>query len=486
MSIVDGLWLLLLSAYVLAGAALVPFHGDESTLIYMGRDYHQQVVQGDIDAVRYYDLIGSTQAVLAQPDAAHLLALLRTYDKRLTDQDLRLLNGTLPKYVYGWVSASMGYTAQTLNEQWLWGAGWDYNVSAGHMPDEALLQRSRLASAMMLAAGVWVLFALGRAIGGRGTAYLATLYLALSPALLLNGRRAMMESAPLLFGLLVVLVSVLLLKSNLHRGGVSPNQQSARGRVMTRPYETALYVALGILSGLAVASKHTAFITVAAVFFALGSLYAWQGIRQGWRHLNGLLGLLLAGVLSLMVFYALNPAWWGDPLARVGDLLARRADLLAGQVAAFGGYTGFADQIAGFARQVLIAQPMYSEADFFLAYISDQIAAYEASPWSGVALGGSVIGGLLFAVLCAYGCLRLLLDERLSAGVRWLLGVWIAAVLCFTLLLTPLEWQRYYLPAFPVVGLLAAYGLSHATYGLLSWRKNQRTTTHPKANTTTS
>ena len=44
----DAVWLGLLALYVLAGAGQMPFHGDESTLIYMGRDYHYLLVEGDL------------------------------------------------------------------------------------------------------------------------------------------------------------------------------------------------------------------------------------------------------------------------------------------------------------------------------------------------------------------------------------------------------------------------------------------------------
>ncbi len=241
------------------------------------------------------------------------------------------------------------------------------------------------------------------------------------------------------------------------------------------------YVLLSVLSGLAVAGKHTAAVTVAAVFFALGSVHLWGLSRSKWHHLRRLVYLSLAGVLSLLVFYTLNPAWWGDPVGALRAVLSERTTLLENQTAAFGGYTDFADQVGGFLRQVFIARPMYSEADFFLAYIPEQIAAYEASPWSGVALGGSVFGGLLLFALCAYGAARLLLNRGLPLAVRWLLGIWVVVTVGFTLLLTPLEWQRYYVPVFPIVGLLAAHGLTCAAYGLWSWRRNPPRNTRKSA-----
>jgi hypothetical protein len=52
-----------------------------------------------------------------------------------------------------------------------------------------------------------------------------------------------------------------------------------------------------------------------------------------------------------------------------------------------------------------------------------------------------------------------LLSVRERRETRWLIGIWALTMFATTALLTPLEWQRYYLPGYPAVGLLAAYGL---------------------------
>ena len=48
---IDILWCLCTTAYILAGIQDVPLHGDESTQIYMGRDF-------------YYHILGNTEQVL--------------------------------------------------------------------------------------------------------------------------------------------------------------------------------------------------------------------------------------------------------------------------------------------------------------------------------------------------------------------------------------------------------------------------------------
>jgi 4-amino-4-deoxy-L-arabinose transferase-like glycosyltransferase len=419
-------WCILLALYILLGTASVPFHGDESTQIFMSRDYAYQFLQGDLDLVRYSD-----------PPISP------------TEQQLRLLNGTLNKYLIGFAWHLGGFTPDQLNEQWDWGADWNYNQTNHHAPSEALLQISRIPSALLMAAGVVILFALGHILGGRPVAYLASLYYAVNPALLINGRRAMMEGSLIAFSLLVVLTGVWLLQK--------------------RYWWTAIL--LGIAAGLALASKHNAVFTVIAVFgaCALYPIIKWiVGIRhhndppvRAWRAmpLRAYLLLIVAGIVALLVFDVLNPAWWGDPFTRARQVLDLRADLLAGQTAAFGGYANVVDALSGFFRQIFVALPQYYEVPGWDVYLAEQIAGYEGSLWRGISIGGSVIGGWILLVLTAMGLWTLWRDQAVDRRTRWLIGAWVFVTLITTALLTPLEWQRYYLPAYPAVGLLSAYAL---------------------------
>ncbi|MEO8395282.1 MAG: phospholipid carrier-dependent glycosyltransferase [Chloroflexota bacterium] len=437
-SFFDCFFLLILIAYILAGTSSVPFHGDESTQIYMSRDYAYQFLQADLDLVRYHD----------PPLNA-------------TEQQLRLLNGTLNKTLIGFAWHLSGFSVDQVNEQWDWGGDWNYNQSNNHAPSEALLQISRIPSALLLAAGVIVIFVLGQMLGGRPVAYLASLYYALNPALLIEARRAMMEGSLTFFSLLTLLAGVWLLQK--------------------RRWWTAIL--LGIAAGLALASKHTAVFTLIAVFgaCALYPLAEW-GIGK-WRNRGEIRALplqiyamlLVAGVIALGVFYGMNPAWWGNPVTRAGQVLALRSDLLTGQTAAFGGYSSLSEALSGFFRQVFVNSPQYYEIPAWAGYIAEPIARYESSVWHGISIGGSVLGGVVLLVLTVLGGgvamgRKLALTQVYSdistaqqkaerRSVRILIFVWALAMGVTTALLTPIEWQRYYLPAAPAVGLLAALGL---------------------------
>lgn len=420
--IIDTLYLLILAAYILAGAPLVPFHGDEATQIYMSRDYSYQFIERDLSRVLY-----NQPPISAQ------------------EQHLRLLNGTVNKYLIGLAWHLGGFTVDDINEQWDWGADWNYNQTTGHAPSAELLMISRWPSALVLALGLLPLFLLGKKLGGRPAAYLAALLYALHPTLLINGRRAMMEGTFIAFSLFAVLFAVWLLEARNKLGAA---------------------VGLGVASGLALASKHTAVFVVAGVYAGVGLWVILHRIpfraataspsnveargesprlREGGQ-------LLLSALLAALTFLALNPAWWGDPAARALEVLRLREELLAGQTAAFGGYTDWGERLAGFARQTFVPTPQYYEIAAWEGYIGDQIARYEASGLAGIT-GSPLFGAVLFALML-FGLWAL----WRSAPTRWIVFMWTFTVLV-AVLLTPIEWGRYYLPVIPAVLLLASAGL---------------------------
>jgi hypothetical protein len=456
----DVLFLLLLAAYILAGTALTPFHADEATQIHMSRDFAYQFLQGDLARLRY--------------DPAAPLT---------SETQLRLINGTLGKYLIGVGWWRAGYSENDLNTDWDWGADWDYNVTANHLPSDGVLLASRIPSALLLAAGVAVVFALGKLLGGRPTAYAATLFYALHPGLLINGRRAMMEGSLTFFSLLTVLA------------GIWFCQSLAAGNRRTIILST---LALGISGGLTIASKHTGAAVVAAVFAACTlwlvvrvAMTWWEkrhavGTRNGASNGNGappfapsILGLAAATLLVLVVFFALNPAWWGGDPVQIGNtILDWRRELITLQAADHNGYLDFPSQMQGFVRIVFEAAPQYYEVRQWREFpvMSEQIARYESSPWAGVNLGALRAASIALLLLTTGGVFALLRDPDLDDPVRAVVGLWSLAMIG-VVFVSPVAWQRYYLPVYPVIGLLAAY----APLGVWRWVQKIRAERAEKA-----
>lgn len=427
----DSLWPALLTLYVLAGVAYVPFHGDESTLLYMGRDYYYHFVEGDMAKVQYDE----------------------TWTISPSEQHLRLLNGTIPKYLFGWITSFNGYAMNQINEQWDWGNGYDYNNTNGHIPSQKLLLPARMVSGVQLAFAISLFFVIVRIVLNRPIAYVASLYLTLNPAILINGRRAMMEGSHLLFMMLVLLAGILVIRYRKWWG----------------------FILLGIMSGLALSAKHPNAIVIALVFIACGSYVLLHGLRQFRSHSRATfqftLGLIFSGILALTVFYVTNPSWWGDPLSRASTVLELRNDLLDAQIAYFNTYFSASDKLNGLLDFAFVAQPQYYEvlqwADF--PDITSQIKTYEQTIWSGITIGGSTIGGIIVAILVGFGILHIARNTTILPEFRWYILIWGIGTVIFTYILTPLEWQRYYLPIYPFVGLMSAYSV--ITLSNIFWKR---------------
>jgi 4-amino-4-deoxy-L-arabinose transferase-like glycosyltransferase len=158
--------------------------------------------------------------------------------------------------------------------------------------------------------------------------------------------------------------------------------------------------------------------------------------------------------LALVTFYALNPAWWSNPAQRLSDVLQARSALLRDQTQTYGSYPDFGAQVAGFFRQTFTDSIMIAEVpvDDFIPRQQDRIQYYQQS-----GLAGWHPGTILLPVLSAVGLLHLWQRRCRESAV---ILCWLLATIVLTLFLTPLEWQRYYLPIYPVTLLTAAGGLS--------------------------
>ncbi len=409
----DLLWVGLLALYAFAGYPITPFHGDESMQIYMSNDYATLVQDGDPARLRY--------------DAG------RPAEEQLLQQ-LRIINGTLNKYTVGLAWDAAGFTRDDLNAPWYWDETYDFNVAGGFHPGADLLLAARVPSALFLSGAVVVFFFVGKAFAGRPAAYMLVAYLALSPAVLVNGRRAMMEGS-LLFGAGLTLLAGLWLV-----------------RAEGRRFWWAVPL-LGLGAGVAVAAKHTNVVAVVGIFLGC-ILYALVN-----RRLGMLGGLVVAGVLSLGVFFTLNPAYWGNPVATAQAVVAERTGLLGGQVDRFGGYAGPIDQLAGFYTQVFDGAPIYHEVATFDAPMREQVPAYEGTPSAGIYLPGVGVVTLAAFVLGTLILVGIVPLPDIVPGARWVVGTYAVVTAVFLLVAVPIAWQRYYLPMFPVVGLVAPLGV---------------------------
>ncbi len=435
--LLDLLWLVLLGLFCFGIAPT--FHGDEPMQIYMSSDFQTAILDRN------------PSALTTEPPYS--------VD---TDPYLRLINGTINRYGIGlgWYLAGMKASDLPPRPGWDWGLDYDTNVSTGHMPSAALLQASRFSSTLFLALSAAVMFGLGWQFGApnsrRPTAYfVSALYIA-NPIILLNGRRALQEGSMLFFGLLLIWIAVLI----------------ARRRSEQRPTPIYLWIALTVGAALALASKYTDIVFVAAAF---AWIFLTKLMRLKWRDLLlTALRLMICAALAGALFVALSPALWSDPPARIVDMLQMRADLLDIQVQ--GTPTTMQQRLESIVTEPFTAPLQHFEVAFWGDFqpVADDIARYMASPFSGLQFGVILGGGL--TLLAGAGIVFSLRRGRRVGVLIWF------ALTAASLMANPLPWQRYYLPLIPVMTLLAGIGL----FGLARFvRKPEQAAvlSHPEAQT---
>jgi 4-amino-4-deoxy-L-arabinose transferase-like glycosyltransferase len=373
-----------LSAYLILGLPLAPFHADEAIHLAAAQDY-----------VVYFVLHRPGDLRADPPPAIDSPAYIR------------LVGGSLNAYLSGaflWHSGAVSLGA--------WPPAWYFpdspaeNQARGRWPAEAVLWWGRLASALCGVVSLWGLFALMQQLADPPSAYAATLFYALHPLILLNLRRGMQEGALLCFCVLALWLA---------------------WRVYRRP-SWAAYALWGMASGLALASKATALLALAAMWLA------WLSLRPGGYGR----GLLLYALALGGVYLALTPAIWGDPPGRAWLAAQLRAEILAGQRDQSGlAYASPLAQAAGLWQNAFPAGLQFYESPDFAGEprLAAQIAPYEASPWAGWAWPP-----LVMAFLIGRGGLAL----SFSPKGRFL-ALWVALVGLGLGLAVPLAWQRYYL-----------------------------------------
>ncbi len=483
----DVVFVLAVALFVASGREDVPFHGDESTFLWMSRDAYT-LAEGRGETLRF------------DPDTREPLA-----------QWLRVLNGSLHPLGVGAMLLATGTERDELNEPWIWvlprrpdAEQWDFNVAAGRLPDESLLHRARLPAALATAASVPLVFAIAWvASRSRVAAWVAVACYATNPALLLNGRRAMQEGALLFTTALVVLLALRLLR----RHAPSPSDPDDDGDVDSGgvlPLPSLL--ALAVATGLAVAAKHAALAVVVPVWTVLACRPFLLERRPDPRVLaRGWLELLGAGIASIVVFTWLSPVWGSTPrtlaliglaalFAGTGLPLARRAGsalpivsialvigacvyqpdlgsvtlrdvqhlvnerraLVAEQIAETDRSLG--ERVATLLREAFVAEPELFEDPAWAGFpeVEEQNEAYLAT-WGTGRTGAWRWLGLGVAALVAVGGLALLRRPREAESVLLLAWLFVPAL---ALLASPLGWQRYFLPIHAPLAVLAGHGFA--------------------------
>jgi 4-amino-4-deoxy-L-arabinose transferase-like glycosyltransferase len=420
--------LLLLSVYIVSGAAQVPFHPDESSWLFQSRDL---------------------EGLVSDPAS---LAWRRGVEP---DQEMtyRLLNAPLAKYVLGAARVAAGFPASTVESDWHWGKTWEENVLADALPPEGLLHAARRASALLLIPAVIAIYFCGRALGGRTTALVAAILLATNALVLLHGRRSMAEGA-LTLGVCLALLG--LLYADRH------------------PWLA------GLAAGLAFSAK-----TSAAVWIPLGWVAAaWAGNRR--RSAGSALARMGAFTLaSGLVILVLHPILWAEPANAVTEMWKARQTLVAAQVETTAHFMPWAvlwspaDRLAGLLAHLYFSPLQFAEAGNYIRETAAAEAAYLAVPGSGLLRG--ILGGAVFLGVGLLGLfVALRKDWRSAPELQRVVTLVLLATVIQTAALAaavPLAFQRYSAPLVPLACLWAARGLA----SLIEFVDSRRPVSRPAA-----
>jgi hypothetical protein len=416
------------ASFVIRGAADVPFHPDESTHLFMSRDFDLLFLE-------------HTPAALFWTPTHKLDAALRYH----------LLDAPLSRYLVGLSRALAGVSPVPLNADWNWSQTWEENIQAGNMPSSDLLFIARLPAALMTALAPLLIFRISRRLGGNGMGIVAALLYGFNSLVLLHGRRAMSEG-PMLFTALLAFWWIV--------------------REPPRPVLTGLGAALSSaakLTGLAllpVALFAGAFIPPADPTASARPDFQW-GVRI--RSLAWCVGIFI--VVTLL----LNPVLWGSPLSAFRAMGSARQKFHAEQVAALrvAAPNYLLDQ-PGLRLLAMLYQVYFAPLAFWdipnyaqqthpaeLHYLSIPLHHLLRDPNSAV--NNFVTGGLLLTLTLVglvFGAITLLRRQASPSGRRSLLLflVWTVSTI-FILSLIDIPFQRYYLPLVPLISIWAAYGL---------------------------
>jgi hypothetical protein len=312
-----------------------------------------------------------------------------------------------------------------------------------HVPfdplDPSILPFIRLPIVLMTAAAAPLTYVWGRPLWGHKAAALAALLLAFDPFLLALSRVLGHDALVAVFMWLSLLAFLRadhqLLTSNVQTP--ASNFQPPISNFQSQPLFDRRYIIIsGALGGLAFLTKYPSLFL--GMFIAVTMLFLHAGRRQPWQHTlrAWIVDVALWSLAAGLVFVVLWPAMWVDPIGRVAAIVndALRA-------------SGSPHPKGSF----FLGQPVPDPGLSFYALVT----LFRTTPllWLGWLLAGATY---------------------LAWRPRWTHGRSALILLAFALLYGLLvtvggkKQDRYILPAFPALAVLAALG-----YAQISNRKSQ-------------
>jgi hypothetical protein len=388
---------------------LIPFHPDESTQLFMSNDFDYLVTDP-------------------------LTMVWDPYKEADGRQLYRELDAPETKYILGLGRTIAGLSA--LPTDWDWSKPKEANDDAGALPSQELLLAGRASINLLLPFSVLLVYLIAKRIAGQTAGLIALLVFGTHALVLIHARRAMAEGA-LLFGVTLATWSILL----------TPR----------KPWLTALCMAI------AFNAKQSAL-----ALFPVGLIAVlWPLPDENRDRRNIAFDLFQYLGIFVLVFFALNPLYWSDPLGALQASLERRQALTEAQTDTCVQLTSacnintFPEKIRTLIYQVYFAPGVYPDRLDITPQIDDP-QPYLSIPFHNLFRG--LIGGSIFLILSIFGFGLASFDLRRSSSKSGReLALLLLATLSqggFLLVFISLPWSRYSIPMVPFVCIWIAYGLA--------------------------
>ena len=399
--------IILLSILYWSGLQVVPFHPDESTYIFMS---------GDLELV-----INNPGSLFWQPD-------------QLTDfrMHYRLLDPPTSRYLVGIGRSLAGLSA--LPADWDWSLTWQQNQSAGALPDENLLIVSRAAVAIFFPLSLIFFYLSAQQVFGKLTAWFAMLLLAGNTLVLIHTRRAMSESF-LLFAIILTLYFFIHFEQ--------------------KPWLSAFPVALALNAKLS-----------AAPLAAVGVLWIlFAAIRFKWKIKDFFFQIVLYAFVIIAISLLLNPFLWAHPITAGVASWQSRMELTSRQVSTVASVSpqmvldSFPKRLGNLIAHLFFTPPAIADVANYLDQTASSANRYLANPLHSLARTPAQAGLFLIFSLCGFLFSLFDLIRRKSSALLILFITGFAQIAAL-LLLVPLPFQRYILPALPFACIWTAHGFA--------------------------
>lgn len=371
----------------------IPFHPDESTHIYMSKDF---------------------VSLFSDP-----LVLSWEGDPLLSDEErIRAIDAPLAKYIIGGIREL--FSIPVLAADWDWSLSWEENRSAGALPSKNQLISARAAITVFLPISLWLYYLAFKKVLPGITALVAVSLLGLNPLFLLHGRRAMSEGI-LMMGIALFLWTVT--------------------RERRNPW------LIGLALGICINAKHSTLGLLPAAYLAVILL---PGLPLDLKKAG--VNILKTSLVIILTFLLLNPFYWKDPLTALKTGVEARFNLAGEQQEDHLAQSGkLKKTIPGLVLNLYFSPVQTEEVGNYQSETQDTSDRYLSSPFHN--LGRSILGGSILLTLTLAGIGRVFLkytNNDPNERNRFLvIAIGTLGICGFTIFLLP--WQRYVMPLLPFI-----------------------------------